>query len=369
MRNWIVAAGVCGLLSAGRAAAAPDAARPAVDLVFAIDTTGSMGGLIEGAKAKVWAIANEVMQGRPAPRLRMGLVAYRDKGDAYVAKAFELSENLDAMYAELLALRAEGGGDGPEHVIAGLEQAVEKLSWSRDPRALKVVFLVGDAPPHEDYPEAPKLDAVLHAAMLRGIRVNAVQCGDWAQTSEAWRRIARLGEGRYLAIPQDGGVVARPTPFDERIAALSSRLEASRLAWGEGRKKAEDEMALSSRVGGMLAGAAAAPAAAERALFKAREGFGTAGDLAEAVEGKTVSLDAVKDADLPEELRPLAPAARRARIDRILAERRGLKKEVAKLQARRARFLAEEGPRKADAFDARLVETLKRQAAKAGIAY
>ena len=66
----------------------PGKARPAMDVVFVLDTTGSMSGLIQTAKEKIWAIANEILRGKPTPRLRIGLVAYRDKTDAYVTKLF-----------------------------------------------------------------------------------------------------------------------------------------------------------------------------------------------------------------------------------------------------------------------------------------
>src|SRR4051794_24266330 len=57
---------------------------PRVELVFALDTTGSMSGLIDGAKRKIWSIAQFIAQGQPKPDVRIGLVAYRDIGDAYV---------------------------------------------------------------------------------------------------------------------------------------------------------------------------------------------------------------------------------------------------------------------------------------------
>src|SRR3954447_16042992 len=60
--------------------------KPTIELVFVIDTTGSMGGLIDGAKQKIWGIVNEVMKSPAKPEVRMGLVAYRDHGDAYVTQ-------------------------------------------------------------------------------------------------------------------------------------------------------------------------------------------------------------------------------------------------------------------------------------------
>jgi Mg-chelatase subunit ChlD len=132
-------------------AAPAQKARPRVDLVFALDTTGSMGGLIDGAKRKIWSLASFVAQGQPTPDLRVGLVAYRDVGDAYVTRVYDLDADLDRVYKRLHALRAEGGGDTPEHVARALDEAVHKMSWSANAEAVKVIYLVGDAPPHTDY--------------------------------------------------------------------------------------------------------------------------------------------------------------------------------------------------------------------------
>ena len=112
----------------------PASQRPRVDLVFTLDTTGSMGGMIEGAKAKIWEIARHAQEGKPAPDLRVGLVAYRDVGDAYVTKLLPLTSDLDKVYATLTEFRAEGGGDTPEHVLKGLHDAVEEMAWADDPR-------------------------------------------------------------------------------------------------------------------------------------------------------------------------------------------------------------------------------------------
>src|SRR5436190_23534503 len=72
-----------------------DESAPKVEVVFCLDTTDSMGGLIEGTKQKIWAICNQIAGGKPSPDLKVGLVAYRDRGDEYVTKVFDLSEDLD----------------------------------------------------------------------------------------------------------------------------------------------------------------------------------------------------------------------------------------------------------------------------------
>src|SRR5437868_10873683 len=101
----------------------PASKRPKVEVVFCLDTTGSMGGLIEGAKQKIWSISNQIASGKPTPDLKIGLVAYRDKGDVYVTKVTDLTEDLDAVHDQLKGFKAEGGGDTPESVNQALDDA------------------------------------------------------------------------------------------------------------------------------------------------------------------------------------------------------------------------------------------------------
>ena len=72
-----------------------------IEVCFVLDTTGSMGGLIEGAKQKIWSIANEMISAQPTPELKLGLIGYRDRGDDYVVKSFGLTDDIDAIYGHL----------------------------------------------------------------------------------------------------------------------------------------------------------------------------------------------------------------------------------------------------------------------------
>src|SRR5260221_234838 len=83
---------------------------PRVEVAFVLDTTGSMSGLIDGAKRKIWSIANQLASGQPRPVVRIALVAYRDRGDAYVTQVHDLTEDIDAVYAQLSQLAADGRG-------------------------------------------------------------------------------------------------------------------------------------------------------------------------------------------------------------------------------------------------------------------
>lgn len=359
--------GLIGMLAglALCASANEGAARPTVEVVFVLDTTGSMDGLLEAAKQKVWAVANEIARGKPSPRVRMGLVGYRDKGDDYLTRVHPLTDDLDETYSHLLALRAGGGGDGPEHVVAALSDAVDKMSWSSDPKALKLVYLVGDAPPHFDYAEAPKLEPLLQRAVRRGIVFNAIQCGSDSQTQESWQRIARLGEGKYLAIAHDGGVASVSTPFDEKLAKLDRALDATSVSYGRHKAKAEARRA---RAAG-LSYAAAPAAAADRASFMAAaESFRDEEDLGAAAASGKLDLAKVNEAELPDDWKGLSADERKAKAGALNAEREKLRREIEALSKKRADFLKKAAPAK-DGFDAALVGTLKEQAAAKGIAY
>ena len=84
---------LAGLMAFGAEPATP--ARPEIEVCFVLDTTGSMSGLIEGAKRKIWSIANDIASAKPTPNVKMGLIGYRDRGDKYVTKVYDLTDNID----------------------------------------------------------------------------------------------------------------------------------------------------------------------------------------------------------------------------------------------------------------------------------
>src|SRR3954452_12169931 len=109
-RAAVLAAVAAGLVPARAAQGAPPAEKkPQVEVVFCLDTTGSMGGLIQAAKEKIWAISNQIASGKPNPRLKVGLVAFRDRKDEYVTKIFDLTDDLDGIHGHLQSLTAGGG--------------------------------------------------------------------------------------------------------------------------------------------------------------------------------------------------------------------------------------------------------------------
>jgi hypothetical protein len=338
---------------------------PRVEVTFVLDTTGSMGGLIDGAKRRIWSIARRIGQGQPRPDLRIGLVAYRDRGDEYVTRVFDLTSDMDQVYQSLMTLQAAGGGDGPEHVSAALHDAVHRISWSKG-RALRVIFLVGDAPPHVDYQDGYDYRRHVGEARQLGIGVEAIECGADPDAERFWREIAALGEGHFARIDSTGGMPSRVTPVDAELARLNGELARTVVAGGRAEERAKEESRIASRAAMPAAMAAeAAPyfAASDRLAEKDLV------DMPVAEQKKEVERLRQSQAEAPAALRGRDEADALAFLAGQKERRTALQARILDLQKQRDAYLAGTADGKADGFDAHVVGSLKARAEAAGIRY
>lgn len=338
-----------------------------IEVAFVLDTTGSMGGLIDGAKRKIWAVADEIRKAHPNAEIRMGLVGYRDRGDLYVTDKTDLTSDISAVYGKLLGFQAQGGGDWPESVNEALAVAVNGLGWTKSDDTRRLVFLVGDAPPHMDYAQDVPFTDTLRIAEREGIVVDALQCGDATDTALAWRTIAQLGHGRYAQIPQEGGVVQISTPYDDEIIRLQLRIHRTIVPYGSMKQQAD--------VRDKAARAATAPAAAAsdmasysvRASAPAERKVVTGdGDLVADVLARKIATDKVKREELPEDYRKMSADELKAAVEAKVRERAALQSDLVALVAKRDARIAEEkakSPKGRDGFD-RVVEDMVREQTK-----
>ncbi|MCF7675117.1 MAG: VWA domain-containing protein [Akkermansiaceae bacterium] len=346
----------------------PQAAKPVVDVVFVLDSTGSMSGLIEGAKEKIWSIANSVISQQPRPVVRIGLVSYRDRKDEYVTKKFDLTDDIDTVFKNLRSLKAGGGGDTPESVNQALDEAVTSMKWSDAKDSSKIIFLVGDCPPHMDYQDDVKYPVTCKTAATSGIIINTVQCGGHGETTPVWQEIAKLAEGTYVALAQTGGMVAMTTPHDGEIAKLSAALGETSVAYGSVAQQ------ISVREKNTVAKDAAPAVAASRAAFNTMTG-GKAiqgrGDLVADLADGSVKLESVKEEELPPEMKKMTEPERKAYLEEQQAKRSTLNKQLDELVRQRADFIEQEKARlakegKGDSFDLKVEETIKEQVKRTG---
>ena len=180
------------------------AARPAaadLDVVFALDTTGSMGGEIQEVQDRVRQLAVSISAARPGERIRYGIVAYRDRGDEYVTKTLPLTADVATAGTFLDELVATGGGDGPEAVVAALAAALREMPWDLSDAVDRQIFLVGDAPPHLDYDDDPEPEQLLAEARRDRIVIHAIGCRSLpASGVDFFRQVAYATEGSYQHI-------------------------------------------------------------------------------------------------------------------------------------------------------------------------
>src|SRR5262249_11773769 len=372
MMRFLACAGllmVAGLVSAG-GDAAKNAQKPQVEVVFCLDTTGSMGGLIDAAKQKIWSICNQIAGGKPTPQLKVGLVAFRDRGDDYVTKVFDLTEDLDAIHTHLMGFRAQGGGDLPESVNQALNEAVTKITWSKNKKTLKIIFLVGDAPPHMDYPDDVKYPDTCKLAVKNDIIINTVQCGHHAETMKFWKDICGLAEGRYVQIDARGGpVVTVAPPCDADLAKITAELATTALVYGHG--PAKDEALL------RLHDAKALPpaAAAERAGYAGKTGMAAAYDLLDNIKTGKVELEKLKKDELPDVLQKLTLPEQRTYLEKLDKRRTELLSQAAELDKKRGAYitdrLAKDKKKSAarDSFEGQVLELLQHQASRVNVRY
>ena len=345
-----------------------------VEVVFILDTTSSMSGLIQAAKEKIWSIATTMASAQENPDIRMGLVAFRDRGDTYITRVFDLSDDLDSMYASLMDFRAQGGGDGPESVNQALYDAIHKISWSNDSNVYKVAFLVGDAPPHMDYPNDVKYPVTLAAAASKGIVVNAIQSGQHQYTRPAWQQIAALGNGEYFQVEDSGNTVAVSTPFDEKLSRLAAELEDTRLYFGDEKTRAAQKAKLDANA--RLREELSAEALARRDTFNATASgkANLLGDseLVDAISSGRVELDDIDEENLPASLQTMAPEEQMAVINEQAQRRDQLQQQIKKLSESRSNFIKEkveaEGGAE-DSLDEKIYRAVKDQAAAIGLTY
>lgn len=351
------------------------AEQPAVEVVFVIDTTGSMGGLIASAKEKVWAIANTLATAKPAPTIKMGLVGYRDRGDAYITKVTPLSEDLDTVFKDLMGFQAGGGGDGPESVNQALHEAITKINWSSDKKTYRVIFLIGDAPPHMDYLNEVQYPASCELAAKADIVINTIQCGNMTSTTPVWVKIAQLSEGKYFRVEQSGGAILASTPFDAELAKLAGSLGKTRLYYGD--KKKRFAARRKADEADEVADSAPAAAKAGRAEFFSKDAgikaFGGEADLIQALADKRLDFDKLDKFKLPVQLQKLSNKERKKHVEKLALQRKELQKKIQELSKKRQAHIRKQIESRKDksknSLDQAIFDSIKLQAASKGLKY
>lgn len=178
-----------------------------LDLMFVVDTTGSMGDELDYLAEELKDVIQRVKRSNDNDLdIRISTNFYRDQGDAYVVRSFDFTTDVDRAVKQINNQSAAGGGDYEEAVEEALEDAINHHQWSHRAKA-RLLFLVLDAPPHHTDQNIKKLQEVTAAAAEQGIRIIPVASSGVDKDTEFLTRFMSIATGgTYVFLTDDSGI-------------------------------------------------------------------------------------------------------------------------------------------------------------------
>ncbi len=370
--------GCISILAQPLAAKSPKATPPTdppanpnkVQIALLLDTSNSMDGLIVQAKTQLWKVVNTFIDAKRdgvAPYVEVALFEYGNNniavGSGYIRQVQPLTRDLDEISKQLFALSTNGGD---EYCGAVIERALGDLTWDKNPRTYKAVFIAGNEPFTQGSVEPM---SVCRQARERNIIINTIHCGSRAEgVNGSWNDGAELGGGKFMVIDQDSKVQHIDAPQDKRISELGIKLNETYIGYGSFRQEgfAKQQKADHDAVANEAAGSHL-----QRAICKSSANYSNAAwDLVDATKEKQVDLAKLDKNALPPDLRDLSAEQLQARVDEAARKRAALQEEIRKLNAAREAHVASEMKKLGDqgtlTLDRVLVDATRSQAEKLG---
>lgn len=319
---------------------ADDVPRRPVDLVICLDVSGSMTGLIDSAKIKIWDVVNELGKMKPTPQLRVGLYSYGGEGPdypagtGYIRREIDLTMDLDAVYQKLNALRISGH---IEYATGVSKRAIDTQKWSTDEHAMRIVFVCGNEEANQD----PRISYEIlgQAAYAKNVIVNSIYCGPRHDSmAPGWKTLAEQAGGQFANIDMNKAIQQQiETPYDKDLAELSAKLNGTYVIYGAGNMRyAENQRAQDGNALGNGAGAAVS-----RGISKASSQYrNDTWDIVDRMKNDPkFDIRSMKDEDLCDEMKTMTIDERVAYLKKKLEERTGIQKTIIELAGKRAKFI------------------------------
>lgn len=310
-----------------------------IKLALILDTSNSMDGLIDQAKAQLWNIVNELALAKCdglKPDLQIALYQYGNsrlpESEGFIQLVTPLTDDLDEISKSLFGLSTQGGAEFCGQVI---QTSLEELDWLQGTEDFKVIFIAGNEPFTQgrvDY-----RDACRNAAG-KGVIVNTIHCGDFQQgIRESWKDGADLAGGKYLAIDQNSKTEYIPSPYDDDISKMNASLNNTYLQYGSQGNEKKEKMMEQDRNSAEYGSANVA----KRALTKSSHLYKTKSwDLVEASKDGNFEIAEVEEKHLPDEMKNMTTTQRKAYVEEKNAERQEIKNKIVQLNQKREEHVA-----------------------------
>ncbi len=330
-----------------------------------LDTSGSMDGLLEQAKAQLWKIVNELALARyegDQPTLEIALYEYGNDGlpssEGYIRMISQLTTDLDKISEDLFSLTTNGGNEYCGHVI---QTATNQLNWSKSNEDLKMLYIAGN----EGFTQGSvSYEDACKKAIGEGIIVNTIFCGAYQEgVNTKWKHGADLSDGKYMNIDHNQKVAFIASPYDDQIAQLNTQLNQTYIGYGsKGSKMVQRQATEDANAGSFGSGNTA-----NRAVTKSSANYKNAEwDLVDAMDEETVVLEEMEAEELPDEMKDMNTEERKKYVEEKKEEREQIQNAIQELDKKRRVFVAEKRKENADknTLDAVMIESLREQATK-----
>lgn len=300
-----------------------------------------MDGLLNQAKARIWAIVNEAStltyQGAPVT-LEIAMYDYGNSTISatqnYIRKQLDFSTDLDLVSEKLFGLRTSGG---EEYCAAALVSSLKELNWSSSPQDLKLVYIAGN----ESFKQGPiSTTTACELAAQKHVLVSTIFCGDRLQgINLGWKNGSDCGNGDFFNIDPNLAVSQIETPFDDQIIEQNRLLNNTYIGYGsvaiesKSKQLSQDQNALG----------VSKAAQTERYLVKSKSSYkNDKWDIVDANLADSTKIATLKEEELPAEMKGMSVEQRQAFVKQKSEERSAIQKEMARLEAERRNYIASE---------------------------
>lgn len=334
-----------------------------IKVALLLDTSNSMDGLIDQAKAQLWGIVNELSYAKcnnKRPNLLIALYEYGNDNlsskEGYIRQVISFSSDLDDISKELFSLTTNGGNEFCGQVI---QTSLNQLEWGKNPDDLKLIFIAGNEPFTQGrihYKNAAT------NANEKDVTVNTIFCGNYQQgISSEWKNGALLTNGDYLAIDHNQRTVHISSPYDDAILEWNKKLNKTYIGYG---KRGKDKVAI-QRAQDAEAESYSKANAVGRTISKSSHFYkNSKWDLVDAIETEEVVIEDLKEASLPTELKGKSKNEIKAIVKQKSTERSKIQKEIQELNTKRKTYIAKQQKQTSNGLENAMIKAIKTQAKK-----
>lgn len=312
-----------------------------IQVSLLLDTSGSMEGLIEQAKSRLWNIVNTLTTLKyegETPTIEIALYEYGNIGLAdqrnYIREISSLTTDLDIISEKLFSLTTNGGD---EYCGAVIYDAAKSLKWSNNRDDMRLIYIAGN----EEFDQGGiNYKEAIAEARKKDIYVNTIFCGDHMEGIETfWKQGADVGKGKFFTINSDEKVSFIETPYDQQISKCNMQFNDTYVQYGAmGAVKKSNQLTQDYN-----ARSISSSNCAERAVCKSSGAYKNVGwDLVDKVENEKGALRKIKKSDLPKELQHKSTKEIEKYIQTKAKERKAIQQEIAGLARKRQEYIDRE---------------------------